>query len=316
MNIQELINDLNMRSPEDQIQAIHSFLEKASFDEIQEIKKHLYTVKQPWLKNTLNIYLDLFDHEENIDLFRTSSTKENENNSVKKELDYSADYDIAYNVDEIRSQAVAESIGQIIHELDPLIGSLEIVATREVNNYENSRVKSEINRLQELVDTFTAWKKSQETPNYQNLIIYDIVVDEVDRIKQKENSTFIVNIPHDLDFEVDNFMLRTILSNSLRNAIESHKSVLDRVASLIVVNAGTLENKNLWISIIDEGIGLPKNQTKLFKSQYTTKPGSRGFGLTIVAKSIKSMKGTWDLKNSFPYGATFYFEIPRRSGEE
>lgn len=315
MSIQKLINSLNMMSPEEQIQAIHTFLEQATLDEIHEIKKHLYTVNQPWLKNTLDVFLDSFEIDENIDSFRNDSLIEN-GNGFDKETDYDAEDDTAYNVDEIRSQAVAESIGQIIHELDPLIGSLEVVASREVKNYQKSRVKNEITRLQELVDTFTAWKKSEETPNYQNLRIYDIVVDEIERTKQKESYTFVINIPSDLDFEADNFMLRTILSNSLRNATESHKSVLDRIASLIVINAGILENKSLWISIIDEGIGLPPNQTKLFKSQYTTKPGSRGFGLTIVAKSIKSMKGTWDLKNSSPYGATFYFEIPIRGGRE
>lgn len=315
MSIQKLINNLNMMSPEDQIQAIHDFLEKASLFEIQEIKKHLYTINQPWLKNTLDVYLDSSKFEENIDLYPKKKLKENRNNS-EKEKDYSAEEDTAYNIDEIRSQAVAESIGQIIHELDPLIGSLELVASKEVNDFNNSRVKNEITRLQELVDTFTAWKKSEESPKYQNLRIYNIVADELERIKQKENYIFEVNIPTDLDFEADNFMLRTILSNSLRNAIESHKSVLDRVANLILINAGILENKNLWISIIDEGIGLPENQTKLFKSPFTTKPGSRGFGLTIVAKSIKSMKGTWDLKNSSPYGAAFYFEIPKRGGVE
>lgn len=305
MDIKEFLNQLNAMSPESQIQKINNFLKEASLSQIQEVKDSLYARNQLWLKNILDLYVDSFEITEN--KTEEDGHKKSENTSLENISD-----DEAYNVEEIRSQAVAESIGQIIHELDPLIGSLEVAANKDVINYDDSSVKGEIIRLQELVDTFTAWKKSEETPNYKNLIIYNIVLDEVNRTGQQENFKFIINIPPDLDFEVDNFMLRTIISNALRNAIESHKSVLGRVASMILINAGTLANENLWISIVDEGIGLPVNQSKLFKSRYTTKHGSRGFGLTIVAKSIKSMKGIWDLKNSSPYGAIFYFEIPRR----
>lgn len=308
MNIEEFLAEIKGLPPEKQIEAINVFFENSSLDDVRNIQNSINAISQLWLRNTISGYLNKY--------LNNTSLEKNSNSIIVNQVVDSEEKDVIYNVEDIRSLAVSESLGQIIHELDPLIGSLEVAANKEIENYDNSRVKGEIIRLQELVDTFTAWKKSAETPNYQKLKIYNVISDEVERIKQHADCKIIINIPTDLDFYVDNFMFRTIISNSLRNSTESHKLVVDRSANIIIISAGILVNDSLWISIIDEGIGLPVDQTKLFKSRYTTKPGSRGFGLTIIAKSIQSMKGIWDLKDSSPFGAVFYFEIPRLGGDE
>lgn len=65
----------------------------------------------------------------------------------------------------------------------------------------------------------------------------------------------------------------------------------------IVVSAG-ITNKCFWLSIIDDGVGLPSDHDVLYKSRYTTKPGNRGLGLAIIGKAIHSLKGDWELKKS------------------
>lgn len=294
MNIVERLNELKRLSPDKQIEQIKKLKKDVTDRDIVKLRSLVESISPPWFKNAI----------QQIIIDRTLPEP------IKRKEEPIED-DVAYNIEEIKSIAVAESIGHIIHELDPIIGSLDLAARREVNDFDNSTLKGEIERLFELMDSFVGWQKAEQSPNYKDVNIYRLVLEEVDRVKDHANVEFIFNISQSLNFELDNSLTRFIVSNALRNAIESVDSVTGREIKPIIINAGVTDTF-FWMSLIDDGIGLPAEQSIIFQSRYTTKPGNRGFGLSIVSKAIKSMKGDWKLQNSTLSGAEFYFEIPQR----
>jgi len=296
MNIIEYLNELKTLNPERLIESLKTLKAKASSNELIEIKSLAENISPPWFKNAiLSIVIN-----QNEDVPQAPLSGED-----------NIDYDSTYNIEEIKSEAVAESIGQIIHELDPIIGSLDMAARREVSDFDSSSIKIEIERLLDLIDVFSDWQKAEQTPSFEMISVYELVLAEVDRVRSQSSVDFTLNISQELTASLDKSLTCFIISNALRNAVESSNSITLREKKSILINAGKTDS-HFWLSIIDDGIGLQAEQEILFKSRYTTKAGNSGFGLTIVSKAIKSMGGTWGLKNSTPMGAEFYFDIPSK----
>ncbi|QUX93528.1 hypothetical protein CYL31_19895 [Marinomonas sp. A3A] len=294
MNIFNRINNIKSLAPEEQHTQLKELKASLSKQELRQIADEAHTIDPPWFRNAL------------LKAVGVAPPKQ-----IHKEQTEFVKGDVAYNVEEIRSDAVAESIGEIVHELSPIIGSLEVSATEEVLQYDSSRTKKEIERLQELVEMFSAWRRAEQQPNYRIVNIHSLVSGEIQRVIEKYTDAKIeINIEDNLSFNLDRSLTQTIILNALRNAVESTKQVVNRAPRGILVNSG-LTDTHFWLSVIDDGIGLLESEAILFSSNFTTKVGNEGLGLSIVKKSISSMNGKWNLKNSKPYGAEFYFELPR-----
>lgn len=294
MSAEEIIASLRVLPPDEQLDKIKLLRTTESGETKTKILAIAETINPPWFRNALLQAL------------------KKEAYQVDSEVPISSHSEDAYNVREIKSAAVAESIGHIIHELQPIIGSLELAATKELPDYSRSNTRNEVERLQDLLDMFAAWRKAEQKPNYKLLDINKVINEEVARARTKNNGVeFDVSLPSDLSFELDNSLIRTVISNGLRNAVESSNQVVGRDVAPILIRADCTD-RHFWLSIIDNGVGISSSESTLVKNRFTTKPGNSGFGLAIVDKSVESMQGTWKLQNSASDGAEFYIEIPRR----
>jgi len=106
--------------------------------------------------------------------------------------------------------------------------------------------------------------------------------------------------------------LRQILLNLIGNAIKFTEKghVLIDIKAIEVTEIFA----NIWIEVVDTGIGISEsNQERLFKkfSQVNTarKYGGTGLGLTICKQLIEMMDGTIGVRSKEGDGATFYFNI-------
>jgi signal transduction histidine kinase len=298
MNIIQEIASLSGMRPDKQLEKIKEIKTLATKEELAELLNIAETVNPPWIRNAL-----------------LNIVKQRSNETAPKETTKSQEIrtteDEAYDLDALKSEAIAESIGQIIHELDPVVGSLDVIARREVVDFENSEIKDELERLVELLDTFSEWQKAEQSPKYKEINIYELVNAEVERFRPKSKVDFTVNISSTLTFELDKSLTLFVISNALRNAVESSNIETLRIKNPILIIAGVTDS-DFWLTVIDDGLGLQADQEVLYKSHYTTKAGNRGLGLTVVGKAIASMKGSWKLSNSTPSGAQFHFNIPKR----
>ncbi|MCK5374582.1 MAG: PAS domain-containing sensor histidine kinase [Alphaproteobacteria bacterium] len=95
----------------------------------------------------------------------------------------------------------------------------------------------------------------------------------------------------------DGQQIRQVMNNLLKNAVESIEMHSDDVKeaqqSEISVLIAQRNNDELFISITDNGVGLPKNKdiTKLTEPYITHKPKGTGLGLAIVKKIVEDHNG-------------------------
>ena len=96
----------------------------------------------------------------------------------------------------------------------------------------------------------------------------------------------------------DGQMLNQAFLNLIKNSIESihsakEKSLIDEEKSYgqVVVDIQT-QNNEVCVTILDNGIGLPKNVNRLFEPYVTIKKEGTGLGLSIVKKIIEDHLGS------------------------
>ena len=294
MNINSLLTELKNLRPDKQIEKLKEIEKNITPEQIATIEAAAREANQPWLSSALQ------------DIVSSSKQGPSKPEQAQPFLDEGIS-----DLNAIRSEAVSDSIGQILHELEPIVGSIKLLAISEVSEFESSRIKHELMLLDELLETFENWRKVEQPPNYQETNLYEIIEKEWSRLKPKSSVGLTINISKELTFNLDPSLFRIVCSNALRNSIEACKEPTIREKKPILINSNTT-NSSLWLSIIDDGIGLQRKSEELMKSRFTTKPGNQGLGLALVDKAIKLLNGNWDLTNSKAGGAEFSFEIPKK----
>lgn len=292
MDIKTLLDQLQSLSPEKQIESLKAMKKSATQKELKLIELSAEAAGSPWLKSAL---LDIV----------------NSNNVETKNIEPVLNSEETFDVDAVKSSAVSDSIGQVLHELEPIIGSINVFAEREIDDFSSSKTREELEKLNETLETFEDWRKVEQSPRYREINILEVISKEVERIKPKSHVNIDVQLSEDLVYVISPSLLRIIISNGLRNAVESSNQPTLREKHPIVIKGGST-NESMWICIIDDGLGLQSKSEILLKSRHTTKPGNRGLGLAIIEKAVTSMAGDWKLSNSKPYGAELYVEIPKR----
>lgn len=108
----------------------------------------------------------------------------------------------------------------------------------------------------------------------------------------------------------DRVQIQQVISNLVRNAIESMSDVHSRPRELTIASRQD-DCARVMLSVEDTGEGIaPEDTGRLFEPFYTTKPGGMGIGL-CVSRSIVERHGgrLWATANKGP-GATFWLSIP------
>jgi signal transduction histidine kinase len=292
MELEKLLIELKGLSPDKQIESLKALKERATPKEKQSIQLAAERAGEPWLRNAL-LGIDNSEKVRRAYEIKTSSSDE------------------IFDTDAVKSEAVSDSIGQMIHELDPIIGSIRVFAEKEIINFEQSKTKDELEKLNDVLETFEDWRKVEQSPVFREVKVFDEISKEIDRIILKSSVDIQIDVPKDLVYVLSPALLRIIISNALRNAVESSNQMTIREKHPIIVR-GSSTDDSIWFCIIDDGLGLQNKTEILLKSRHTTKPGNSGLGLAIIEKAVKSMGGQWKLSSSTPHGAELYLEIPKR----
>lgn len=101
----------------------------------------------------------------------------------------------------------------------------------------------------------------------------------------------------DLMMEIDGQQIRQAFTNIIQNAIDSvqaHSEQEHTPGRLLVLLSRRADNQELVISVIDNGLGFPKDQDagRLIEPYITTRETGTGLGLAIVKKIMDDHKGT------------------------
>lgn len=204
-----------------------------------------------------------------------------------------------------------DTIGQVLHELTPAVGRLKMAVMTDYSAYSNSRIAKEFDKLGELLDLFGRWRRVNSELRFSRVdlreLLQEIVVDEV-------NVGIVVTIQSDPKVSsvlTDREYLRAAIANGLRNsvqAIEAKKEARNGTEG-ITISYG-ITDRDFWVAINDEGVGLTESIEHVFQATMTTKPGHSGLGLPIALEAVTKLGGRLSLTSSSPGGAKFLIEVP------
>ncbi len=148
-----------------------------------------------------------------------------------------------------------------------------------------------------------------ESKNLKTVINSSVDIVE-ERAKEKEIK-IITNID-DINAEINESSVKTVIRNLLSNAIK-----FSQRNSKIEINSKILDNNIVEISVKDSGVGISKeNIVNLFKIEttFTTygteKEKGSGLGLIICKELIDKNGGTIRVESVENEGTTFYFTVP------
>ncbi len=204
----------------------------------------------------------------------------------------------------LRSEAIEWVAGLLLHEIGSKIGLLASDISREVPGYDISNSKRRIESLQDTFDGIEELKKATAVPRPIEMDLASFIEDMI----ALENASKGVEISlvgrRPLVIFSDRNILGLALSNGIKNAIEAAMLVVANRVPSIVINWGTTDI-DCWVSIIDNGPGLPSESVRTFGLGESSKGGHLGFGLGIAKQAIETLRGSVSLRNSEASGAVY-----------
>lgn len=205
---------------------------------------------------------------------------------------------------DLKSEAVEEVAGTIIHEFAAVVGPLRIQAKREVTNYEQSQTKRMLDMLNELMRGVRNLKSAAAVPSYTEIDLPTLVQEAVTTIADEHQHLVSIAGASPFLVMVDRNHLFLAICNGLRNAVDA---VVDSTGSQrpeVVVNWGRAGAED-WLAIIDTGPGFRGNPSAAITMGSTTKTDHIGFGLATAQQAMRVMEGDVWLSNGPEGGARF-----------
>src|SRR6202050_1000830 len=192
----------------------------------------------------------------------------------------------------------------------------ERIAERDVASAELAVLRGNVEHIKEIVAMQQSYARRSGVTD-----IVDIRTLVEDSLRMNEGAFSRHGVTLVRDFQevplitVDKHKVLQILVNVIRNAkyaCDEAKAGERRVT--VRVRAA---NDSVLISVIDTGVGIPKeNLNRIFNHGFTTRPDGHGFGLHSSALAAKALGGSLHAESAGPgQGATFTLTLPFASPE-
>ena len=221
--------------------------------------------------------------------------------------------DITELVQAQRSSAWADIARRIAHEIKNPLTPIQLSAERLRRKYGKSitddpavfeqcteTIVRQVDDIKRMVDEFSRFARMPKA-----------VFDNEDVADTVRQVVFLLRVGHaDIDFDVeleaeamparfDRRLISQALTNIVKNATEAIGAVppaeLGRGRIIVRVHR---EGKEVVIDVIDNGIGLPKeNRARLLEPYVTTREKGTGLGLAIVGRILEEHGGRIDLRD-------------------
>ena len=194
---------------------------------------------------------------------------------------------------QIYSDALETTAAQIIHEIEPILGSLRLSAEADVPNFEASDTARGLDRLDALVASLSRLRRAASAPKVEELALDRCIYVWVEEEAAGKPVRVLRAGPQDCTVEGDKGLICLSFVNGLRNAIDATKALEtenDKYPD-ITVNWGATDI-DAWVAIVDSGVGFRGNVARAFDIGSTTKAGHLGMGLATAQQAMTSMDGS------------------------
>ncbi len=200
-------------------------------------------------------------------------------------------------VRDIRAQTTQALTEMVHHELEPLVGALDVSCKSEVHEFEQSRANKSLTGIKSFLNALRALNQASSVPSVSEFNLSDTIVESISTVVDERDNRGLQEIHvHTVRDDVvpvlgDRDLVRLVLVNLLRNALESTDS-LEGEATPVIVNWGKTD-LDVWIAVLDQGVGLPHGASRMSEAGVTTKDKNTnsGMGLAVCEMALKTMNG-------------------------
>lgn len=203
--------------------------------------------------------------------------------------------------DESYAAAVQDVSDRLVHELRKIVGRARLYARREITPQETSKTVRELNRLRDFLQGIETLGHAASVPLMEEFDLSQVVAEEVHGIEVDVADTGDPQLrietygPAPFLVVADVSLVRLTLSNALQNAVDAARDMADR-GPVVVTWGGT--DRDVWLAVLDRGVGPPANRDQIFEVGSTTKPGHLGLGLALAERGMLSLGGEIELSRS------------------
>ncbi len=217
-------------------------------------------------------------------------------------------------------------INNISHELKTplasILGFSNMLVSKELNQVSSKEIAEQIfqaaKRLSSIITDFLHINKTDTEGWYLNLEMCDIgeiikeSVEEFSSLYKEFKIIYHISNNYPI-IKTDPKLVRQVLDNLISNSIKYSPSCGNIIVTLDIVS----NNKEIIVSITDQGIGIDKDEfSKLFNRFYRSnnpqvqKVSGTGLGLAICKEIITALSGTIEVKSEPNKGSKFSFTLP------
>ena len=224
-------------------------------------------------------------------------------------------------LNELKSRFVSMASHEFRTPLSTVLSSVSLIEKyiekTELEKTEKhiKRVKNAVASLTEILNDFLSVEKLESDKYDVNTVAFDYkefvedIVEEMKTImKTDQEIELVINAANSI-INSDPKILKNILYNLISNAIKYSEEGKTITFKNDIVNDG------LKIEVIDEGIGIPKEDQeelfgRFFRAKNVTNIKGTGLGLNIVKKYVEMLNGDINFESELNKGTTFSIIIP------
>lgn len=227
-----------------------------------------------------------------------------------------------------KSEFLANMSHEIRTPMNGILGFAEVLMQQELNTKQQESIKIIQQCGEQLMDLINdildlskieSGKLTIEERVFSLRKIIHEAVNVIESRLQARNIEIKINIEQNLHdhFKGDATRIRQVLYNLISNAAKfTHRGYIKISVGADVLDAFG-QQMNLFFSVEDTGIGIPKEKLKLIFEAFTQADGSTtrkyggtGLGLTICKSLTRLMGGELSVKSEVNKGSVFSFNIP------
>ncbi|MBX3238811.1 MAG: response regulator [Chitinophagaceae bacterium] len=226
---------------------------------------------------------------------------------------------------QVKSRFLSNMSHELRTPLNAIIGTTNLVLQEEylpsqLQSFEVLKYSSEhmMQLVNDILDfsKIEAGKMQLENTQFSLKNFLQKVVASFNSPVAAKNLDFKVEIDDNTDLEIygDEMRLNQIMNNLLSNALKfTQQGTIEVVVKTIALKSS---NADVFFSVSDTGIGIPKNKIRqIFESftqadiETTRKYGGTGLGLAITQRIVEQMGGALKVDSETEKGSTFYFTL-------
>lgn len=207
---------------------------------------------------------------------------------------------------QIYSKAVEWVTGFLLHEVASPVGLATLSAKREIDEgWEESATRRHFETIHRVFDAVEMLKNAAGVPRPQQFDLATML-QEFAETEVPSALPWISPIgPKPFVITSDPALIRMVVGNGIRNAVEAVESAKPAPQEhAVVINWGETD-ADYWVSVLDTGPGITGPVESAFEIGKSTKKRHSGFGLAIARQAVNTLTGIVTLEPARDGGAVY-----------